>query len=162
MEQLCVVVESHDLIGKDTVKFVNKTKSSAVAFTYTKEEIDMLVDYGYCLLDYKVWYRDYNQYQVGNLFIGNDGKQFIITKVTLPTSLGGMTYYETHYVEDNQLVKVGLLGGNWGECIIDMAKFVAHRPDLLKATKPEEVSLFDDEELDKCSNNDCDNEEEEK
>jgi hypothetical protein len=42
-----------------------------------------------------------------------------------------------------------------------MAKFVAHRPDLLKATKPEAVSLFDDEELDKCSNNDCDNEEDE-
>ena len=156
---LWVVVQSKSQVGKDTVKFVNKTKSSAVAFNYTKEEVDMLVDYGYCLLDYKLWYKDYGNYKVGDLFTDYYGKQFIIQRINLSTTPDGMNYYETHYVENDKLVEVGLIGGNWGECIIDMAKFIGNRPELLKENKVETISLFDNEELSKCDTVDCEEQE---
>ena len=171
MEEKYVVVFSHDEIGKDTVKYVNKTRDTSKPFSYTREEVEMLVGYGYTLLGHQLWYERHNKYSIADVFTQSDGKQFIILDVKFPNGLGGMFYYDTHYIENDKLVDIGYLGGMWGECIIDMAKFVGIRPDLLpraKATKPQidTISLFDNQEElttddDECDECDTDSESEE-
>jgi hypothetical protein len=149
MEEKWVVVDSHEEIGKDTVKFVNRTRDTAKPFSYTKEEVEMLVGYGYTLLGHQLWYERHNKYSVGDLFVQSDGRQFVILDVRFPSGLGGMFYYDTHYVENDKLVDIGDLGGMWGECVVDMCKLVGTRTDLLprvkvKPTPIDNVFLFDD------------------
>ena len=155
MEEKFVVIHSQDEIGKDTVKFVKRTRDTAKPFSYTREEVEMLVGYGYTLLGHQLWYEQHNKYSVGDLFVQSDGKQFVILDVRFPTGLGGMFYYDTHYVENDKLVDVGDLGGMWGECIIDNAKFVGTRTDLLPKAKgqvisTDTVSLFDNDDCEAC------------
>ena len=41
MEEKYVVVYNREEIGKDTVKFVNRTRDTAKPFSYTREEVEM-------------------------------------------------------------------------------------------------------------------------
>jgi hypothetical protein len=159
-EEKYFVVHSHDEIGKDTVKFTKRTRDTAKPFSYTKDEVIMLVEYGYTLLNWQLWYEQHNKYSVGDLFEDFNGKQFIITDVKYPLGLAGSFYYNTHYVENDKLVNEGDLGGFWGECVIDMSKKIGSRCDLLptkttKPTPPEFVSLFDDQAFE--NQDDCEN-----
>ena len=151
MTEKYVVVYNREEIGRDTVKFVKRTRDTAKPFSYTKEEVEMLVGYGYTLIGHQLWYERHNKYSVGDLFVQSDGKQFVILDVRFPNGIGGMFYYDTHYVDNDKLVKIGDLGGMWGECVIDLAKFVGIRTDLLpkprvKVIPSDIVSLFDNDD----------------
>jgi hypothetical protein len=162
MEEKYVVVYNREEIGKDTVKFVNRTRDTAKPFSYTREEVEMLVGYGYALIGHQLWYERHNKYSIGDLFVQSDGKQFVILDVRFPNGIGGEFYYDTHYVENDKLVDIGQIGGMWGECVINLAKFVGMRTDLLprakvKPTPIDTISLFEDTEQEFMTDeDDCD------
>jgi hypothetical protein len=87
------------------------------------------------------------KYKIGDVFKSIDNKIYIITSIE---NTKYMVYYHTHYLENNELIQIGFIGGFWGECVIDYDLFLYNDLTILKHN--EQINLFDQQTLDSMEN----------